>query len=101
METASPIKKRREEPRIHFRPTLSAFFSDSLDHGAVLKIISPVLDIEGVDDSAIPAPARSPSPPSSQSASTRVCLQVAAEMKRRMRPSTLVMAPAAMAGRIK
>src|SRR6266481_8131057 len=101
METASPIKKSREEPRIHFRPTLSAFFSDSLDHGAVLKIISPVLDIEGVDDSAIPAPARSPSPPSSQSASTRVCLQAAPEVKKRIRPSTHVMAPAAIAGRIK
>src|SRR6266705_3186922 len=101
METASPIKKRREEPRIHFRPTLSAFFSDSLDHGAVLKIISPVLDIKGGDDSAIPAPAKSTSPPSSRSASTRVCLQDATEMKRRIRPSTIVMAPAARAGRIR
>src|SRR3989442_5449445 len=100
METASPIKKRREEPRIHFRPTLSAFFSDSLDHGAVLKIISPVLDIEGGDDSAIPAPARSPSPPSSQSASTRVCAQVATEVRRRLRPPTIVMAPAETPGRI-
>ena len=63
MDKANPIRTRSEAATIHFRPTLSAFFSASLDHAAVPIVACPVLDIEGVDESAIPTPERSPMPP--------------------------------------
>lgn len=55
---------RNEEASIHFQPTLSACFSESLDQGAVPKSIWPTLETEGVADRETPAPASSPAPPS-------------------------------------
>jgi len=55
---------RSVEATTHLLATLSAFFSPSLDHGAVPSVISPTFDIDGVDDKAMAELAISPTPPS-------------------------------------
>ena len=65
MDRANPTRTSSEAVIIHFKPTLSACFSASLDHAVVPIVALPILDIDGVDERAMPTPERSPMPPSS------------------------------------
>jgi hypothetical protein len=86
------------EAIIHLPATLSAFLSPSLDQGARPNMISPVFDIEGVDDNAIAEPAMSPKPPSRRRTRTRVVLDADPKTADNMIESAKVVTDAPITG---